>query len=54
MDKQELTEILENLDRMSEADRNVLIAIMHRAEAFRADWAQKIRYFLLEQGWKIE
>jgi hypothetical protein len=41
------------LPHMSEIDKEVLIAIMHHAGTFRPDWAQKIQYFLLEQGWKI-
>ena len=42
------------LPQMSEADKEVLVAIIHHVGTFRPDWAQKIRYFLLEQGWEIE
>jgi hypothetical protein len=49
---------LEDLDlllpAMSESDRETLVAIMHHVSTFRPDWAQKIRYFLQEQGWGIE
>jgi hypothetical protein len=49
---------LEDLDlllpAMSESDREALVAIMHHVSTFRPDWAQKIRYFLQEQGWEIE
>lgn len=49
---------LEDLDlllpSMTADERQVLIAIMHHVATFRIDWAQKIRYFLLEQGWQIE
>lgn len=38
---------------MSDAEREKLIEIMHHVSTFRPDWAQKIRYFLQEQGWKI-
>ena len=42
------------LPGMSDVDREVLVAIMHHVSTFRSDWAQKIRYFLMEQGWQIE
>ena len=49
---------LEDLDLllpdMTDADRQVLIAIMHHVATFRPDWAQKMRYFLLEYGWLTE
>lgn len=48
---------LENLElllpQMPEADKEVLVLIINHVETFRPDWAQKIRYFLLEQGWEI-
>ena len=50
VDKSELVKIL----LMSEADKETLMAIMHHVSAFRPDWAQKIKYFLQEQGWEIE
>lgn len=39
---------------MSETDKQVLLDIMQHVATFRVDWAQRIRYFLLEQGWEIE
>lgn len=49
---------LEDLDvllpAMSVADKQTLIAVMHHVGISRPDWAQKIRYFLQEQGWETE
>lgn len=49
---------LEDLDlllpQMSEAERKGLVAIMHHVSRFRPDWAQKMQYFLEEQGWEID
>ena len=49
---------LEDLDillrNMSEADKHRVIAVMNHVAAFRPDWAQRIRYFVLEKGWKTE
>jgi len=39
---------------MTEADSHGVVAIMNRLARLRPDWAQKIRYFVLEQGWKIQ
>ncbi len=52
--EQDLEDLELLLPQMSATDKKVLIAIMHHVGTFRLDWAQKIRYFLLEQGWKIE
>jgi hypothetical protein len=49
---------LEDLDlllpKLSNEDKQSLLAIMEHVATFRIDWAQKMRYFLLEQGWKID
>ncbi|MFQ5595123.1 MAG: hypothetical protein ACE5HA_13335, partial [Anaerolineae bacterium] len=49
---------LEDLDlllpQMSEAEKDVLVRIMHHVSRFRSDWAQRIWYFLQEQGWEID
>jgi hypothetical protein len=49
---------LEDLDlllpQLSKADRSVLLAIMDHVGKIRPDWAQRIHYFLLEQGWPID
>lgn len=46
---------LEDLDLLlpllTDSDRKVLVAIMNRVATFRPDWAQRIGYFLEEQGW---
>jgi hypothetical protein len=52
--EQDLEDLELLLPSMSEADKQTLVAIMHHVSAFRPDWAQKIRYFLQEQGWEIE
>ena len=39
------------LPKMSEAEKKVLVAIMHHVSRFRPDWAQKMQYFLQKQGW---
>ncbi len=51
--EQDLEDLELLMGGMSKADKEVLIAIMRHVAAFRPDWAQKIRYFLLEQGWEI-
>lgn len=49
---------LEDLDillpPLSEEERGIVIAIMQRVGTIRPDWAQKMYYFLLERGWKID
>lgn len=52
--EQDLEDLELLLPQLSETDQEVLIAIMHHVGTFRPDWAQRIRYFLLEQGWEIE
>ena len=52
--EQDLEDLELLLPHMSDADRETLIAIMNHVATFRPDWAQKIRYFLLEYGWEIE
>lgn len=52
--EQDLEDLELLLPQMSRADKEVLVAIIRHVGAFRPDWAQKIRYFLLEQGWEIE
>lgn len=49
---------LEDLDlllpQMSEAEKDALVRIMHHVSRFRSDWAQRMWYFLQEQGWEID
>lgn len=42
------------LPQLSEGNKKVIIAIMHHISGFRPDWAQKMQYFLEEQGWEID
>jgi len=51
--EQDLEDLELLLPRLSEEEREVLIAIMHHVSRFRPDWAQKIWYFLREEGWEI-
>lgn len=41
------------LPTMTNQDKQTLLTIMHHVATFRLDWAQKIQYFLEEQGWNI-
>jgi hypothetical protein len=52
--EQDLEDLEILLPSMSEADKGTLVAIMHHVSTFRPDWAQKIKYFLQEQGWEID
>jgi hypothetical protein len=52
--EQDLEDLEVLLPQMSEADKEVLIRIIHHVGTFRPDWAQRMQYFLLEKGWKIE
>ncbi len=51
--EQDLEDLELLLPRLSEEERRVLIAITHHVSRFRSDWAQKMQYFLEEQGWEI-
>jgi alkanesulfonate monooxygenase SsuD/methylene tetrahydromethanopterin reductase-like flavin-dependent oxidoreductase (luciferase family) len=51
--EQDLEDLELLLPGLSEGDRTTLLAIMHHVNTFRPDWAQKIQYFLEEQGWEI-
>jgi hypothetical protein len=52
--EQDLEDLELLIPPMSEADRQILVRIIDHVKTFRPDWAQKIRYFLLEQGWQID
>ena len=52
--EQDLEDLEILLRKMSEADKQRVVAIMDHLAESRPDWAQRIRYFALEQGWKIE
>ncbi len=42
------------LPSMNEADKASLVATMYHVARFRPDWAQRIEYFLQEQGWQTQ
>lgn len=52
--EQDLEDLELLLTQLTEADKKILVQIMHHVSRFRQDWAQKIQYFLQEQGWPIE
>jgi len=52
--EQDLEDLEILLSDISESDRKILVNIMEHVNSFRPDWAQKMKYFLEEQGWKIE
>ena len=64
MERKELIELFRALDSklsstyevilVGGAARKVLIRIVDHVAGFRLDWAQKMRYFLMEQGWEID
>ncbi len=42
------------LPQLSDKEKTVLVGIMRHGGRFRPDWAQKMQYFLEEQGWRID
>lgn len=52
--EQDLEDLELLLPQMTQEEKGRLVAIMRHVAGIRPDWAQKMRYFLLEQGWKIE
>ena len=50
--EQDLEDIEVLLPQVNDLQRRRLLANMERIAQFRPDWAQKIQYFLEEQGWK--
>ncbi|MFQ5614655.1 MAG: DUF6036 family nucleotidyltransferase [Anaerolineae bacterium] len=52
--EQDLEDLELLLPPMSVEERQVLVAIMHHLSQVRPDWAQKLQYFLEEQGWPID
>ncbi len=51
--EQDLEDLELLLPKMTEREKEVLIEIINHTNKFRPDWAQKMNYFLQEQGWKI-
>jgi hypothetical protein len=51
---QDLEDLQLLLPRASEADRRAVTAIVTHVAEKRPDWAQRMRYFLMEQGWTTD
>ena len=51
--EQDLEDLELLLPQLSKEEKKVVIAIMYHVSRFRPDWAQKMQYFLEEQGWEI-
>ncbi len=49
--EQDLEDLELLMPHMTEEERQVLVRIAHHVARFRSDWAQKLQYFLEEQGW---
>ncbi len=52
--EQDLEDLELLMPEMSEAERVTLVEIMYYVSRTRPDWAQRIMYFLQEQGWSID
>ncbi|MBC8180351.1 hypothetical protein H8E88_04425 [candidate division KSB1 bacterium] len=52
--EQDLEDLELLLSDMVDNDKKVILEIMDHTSNFRPDWAQKMKYFLQEQGWKID
>jgi len=51
--EQDLEDLELLLPQLSQEERDILVDIVHHVARFRPDWAQKMSYFLQEQGWEI-
>ena len=51
--EQDLEDLELLLPQLSEEEKRVLVESVHHVSRFRPDWAQKMQYFLEEQGWEI-
>lgn len=52
--EQDLEDLALLLPRLNAADRKAVIATMHYLSTIRPDWAQRMQYFLEEQGWNLD
>ncbi len=52
--EQDLEDLELLMREMSDGDRRRLTLIAQHLAHSRPDWAQKVHYFMLEQGWKTE
>ncbi|MER3448201.1 MAG: hypothetical protein C4294_17020, partial [Nitrospiraceae bacterium] len=51
---QDLEDLELLLPQMQNDDKQIMRKILAHLETKRQDWAQRLRYFLLEQGWEID
>jgi hypothetical protein len=51
---QDIEDLTLLLPRLTSSDRRVVIANMHHLSRLRPDWAQRMQYFLEEQGWNLD
>ncbi|MFZ1465994.1 MAG: DUF6036 family nucleotidyltransferase [Anaerolineae bacterium] len=51
---QDLEDLALLLPQVRDADRKDVIAAMHYLNRARSDWAQRVQYFLEEQGWNLD
>jgi hypothetical protein len=52
--EQDLGDLEVLISKLSEEDKRRVASIMYHVAEFRPDWAQRIRYFIEERGWKTE
>jgi predicted nucleotidyltransferase len=52
--EQDLEDLEILFPQLTDNDINTLFLIMEHVSKFRPDWAQKIKYFLEEKGWKAD
>lgn len=52
--EQDLEDLELLLPQLSSAEQKTVVNIMHHVSQFRTDWAQRMRYFLEEQGWSLD
>lgn len=51
---QDLEDLALLLPQVNDADRKHVVAAMHHLDRARPDWAQRMQYFLEEQGWNLD
>ncbi len=51
---QDLEDLALLLPQLGGADRSDVVATMHHLSRTRPDWAQRMQYFLEEQGWNLD
>jgi hypothetical protein len=52
--EQDLEDLELLLPQLSLVEQQTVVDIMHHVSRFRTDWAQRMRYFLEEQGWTLD